>query len=145
MIVETPPVYEEPNYDASPRNHQSPTDNTHRRPTASKTSTPPSPAAEDPLQTSHFLEKVPHRDHETASQATGTIYGDHDENAHVHTPPSDIYDDDYMGLPLEEARCSLLPNRSAAWSVQGRDLILCTLAATVLVREGYLHANHLKL
>ncbi|TVY43744.1 putative vacuolar protein sorting-associated protein [Lachnellula occidentalis] len=63
------------------------------------------------------------------SEAT---YSDHDTHAGIATP-STLYQE--SNLPLEEVRCSLLPDRSAAWFLQERNLRLSTLAAAILIHE----------
>lgn len=48
-------------------------------------------------------------------------------------------------LPLEEARCVLVPNRAAVWWVRTAGLKLSTLAAAVLIHESILSSKDLDL
>jgi hypothetical protein len=111
--------------------------NIHRRPVPIQASGTTSP------QEDHSWEENPGFDSTPPSfgESEGT-YSDYDTNVGVATPIMQSQDGN---LPLEEARCSLLPNRSAAWSVQGKDLRLSTLAAAVLMHENILNFKDLDL
>jgi hypothetical protein len=82
-------------------------------------------------------------EHETLLSTTeGSERSFNDPDTGLSTP---TLQDEYHALPVEEARCSLLPNRSAAWSIHGKDLRLSPLAAAVLLHENKIKAKDLDL
>ena len=110
--------------------------NIHRRPVLTQTSGTSS-------QENHNWEEKPGLDSPSSSFGESEcIYSDHGTNVGIATPSMQSQDGN---LPLEEARCSLLPSRSAAWLVQGKDLRLSTLAAAILMHEDILKLKDLDL
>ncbi|TVY26678.1 hypothetical protein LHYA1_G004154 [Lachnellula hyalina] len=105
--------------------------NIHRRPVPTQTSGTSS--SQDNHTWDHSWEDKTRLDSPQSffgeSEAT---YSNHDTHAGIATPSSQSHEGN---LPLEEARCSLLPYRSAAWFIHQRDLKLSTLAAAVLMHE----------
>lgn len=82
-------------------------------------------------------------EHETLLSATdGSERSFNDADSGVSTP---TLQSEHQALPIEEARCSLLSDRSAAWVVHGKGLSLSTLAAAVLLHENKIRAKDLDL
>ncbi|KAI9895084.1 MAG: hypothetical protein M1814_000309 [Vezdaea aestivalis] len=51
----------------------------------------------------------------------------------------------HSGLPLDKMRCSLLPDRFAAFRLKGTQLLLCPLAAAILLKEDRIEKKRLRL
>ncbi|TVY87532.1 hypothetical protein LAWI1_G008698, partial [Lachnellula willkommii] len=101
----------------------------HRRPVPQTSGTS---SSQENDSWDHSWEEKPGLDNPPSFFESEATYSDHDTHAGIATPSTQSQE---TNLPLEEARCSLLPNRSAAWFIQGRDLKLSTLAAAVLIHE----------
>jgi hypothetical protein len=112
-----------------------PTTNVSRRPVPSRTATAPS------LQDNRTWDEK--SEHETLLSTTeGSERSFNDPDTGLSTP---TLQSEYHALPVEEVRCSLLPNRSAAWVIYGKDLRLSPLAAAVLLHENKIKVKDLDL